>query len=93
MKFNCGPTSQEKYYEKVRQKKAWIKDHIEDTKWFAWKPVRLANTKQCVWWEYVNRRLNTHSLGYAEDNYWDYYKPWSNYFWIYSEIDDPKAKT
>jgi hypothetical protein len=44
MKFNCGPTPQEKH----EAKKKW--HH-----WFAWYPVRIASG-DCRWLETVERK-------------------------------------
>jgi hypothetical protein len=58
MKFDCGPTWQEKFDAKKR----W---HL----WFAWHPVRLAS-HDCIWLEYVERKgTNYYDSG---GGYWDW---------------------
>jgi hypothetical protein len=44
MKFNCGPTPE----EKCAARKEWHR-------WFAWRLVRVASG-DCRWLEYVERR-------------------------------------
>ncbi len=45
MKFDCGLT----WGEKLAAKKEW---HA----WFAWHPVRLGESHECRWLEYVARK-------------------------------------
>lgn len=45
MKFDCGLTWREKYERLI----SWHP-------WFAWYPVRIGQTHDCVWWEYVERK-------------------------------------
>ncbi len=49
MKFNCGPT-----YEQKMEAKA------QPHKWFAWRPVRLEDGR-CAWLEIVERIGTYHS--------------------------------
>ena len=44
MRFNCGPTRQ----EKDEKKKFWHK-------WFAWHPVKVGN-REGIWLELVERK-------------------------------------
>ena len=63
MKFNCGPTLQ----EKIKARKEWHD-------WFAWYPVRIAVTlgsSDCRWLETVERR-GEHNWDYDGGSYWDY---------------------
>src|SRR4051812_9520112 len=53
MRFNCGPTMQERFQRKLK----WHP-------WFAWFPVRLMDTNQCVWLEVVERQLTGGYSGY-----------------------------
>lgn len=60
MKFNCGPTWEEK-------KAALEQWHP----WFAWKPVRVGK-RDCRWLETVNRKgTYKHSL-YCNPWSWEY---------------------
>lgn len=57
MKFDCGPT----WAEKVD---AWTRWHP----WFAWYPVRIPDTRVCVWWETIERRTD-YCMGYRFHQY------------------------
>lgn len=62
MKFNCGPTSE----ERRKAKEEWHP-------WFAWHPVRIGSG-DCRWLETVDR-LGTCYRGYGGD-FWSWsYRP------------------
>lgn len=55
MKFKCGRTAQE-WEEYRKEQKAIEEYHMNWHKWFAWRPVEVAQG-DCRWLEYVERRL------------------------------------
>jgi hypothetical protein len=62
MKFNCGPT----WAERIDRRKQWHR-------WFAWFPVRIGETRECLWLEYVERKGECHCY---YDCYWSFeYRP------------------
>jgi hypothetical protein len=58
MRFNCGPTEDEKQALRIAKKAKQIRDSIKDVgvwkPWFAWYPVRVAS-RDCRWLEWVER--------------------------------------
>lgn len=62
MKFNCGPT----WEEKLNAREKWHP-------WFAWRPIRLGS-RDCRWFEYVLRKGR---YGYGYWN-WEYKAPPDN---------------
>jgi hypothetical protein len=55
MKFNCGPTEEERRADKLRR---WFteRDRMKNWRpWFAWYPVRVAS-HDCRWLETVEYR-------------------------------------
>lgn len=64
MKFNCGPTREEKAKRKEEAYLAWRSTYGRWRKWFAWRPVRT-KTGEFRWMEFVWRKQilgNRHSL-------------------------------
>lgn len=55
MKFNCGLSKADKYWERFKSTKAWLQSLQEWHYWFAWRPVRVGK-KDCRWLETVERR-------------------------------------
>jgi hypothetical protein len=45
MRISCGPT----WKEKIKAKTEWHR-------WWAWRPVRLGDSHNCRWLEWVDRR-------------------------------------
>ena len=62
MKFNCGPSWEERKAAKIAYKEEWHP-------WFAWFPVRVGD-RDCRWLETVERK-GRFFCGY-EGTYWIY---------------------
>lgn len=60
MKFNCGPT----YQQRIAAKEKWHR-------WFAWYPVRIG-PNDCRWLECVERKGKHHCSWFDEMWLWEY---------------------
>ena len=60
MKFNCGPTAE----ERIRRKCVYHR-------WFAWRPVRIG-ANDCRWLEFVFRKGTYHRGTDSEFTEWKY---------------------
>lgn len=56
MKFNCGPTREERRIAAEKAKHAKYEKHRAWQRGFAWFPVRIGRT--CVWLEHYEYRLS-----------------------------------
>jgi hypothetical protein len=60
MRFNCGPTAAEKRVARLHARFERFKAELEWHRWFAWYPVRLSDTQECVWLETIEIRGVSH---------------------------------
>lgn len=74
MKFNCGPTEEEKreyarqlYLERQAAAEEWHP-------WFAWFPVQVGSN-DCRWLEVVERRQQYNFKTIKAGEYWEYRLP------------------
>jgi hypothetical protein len=56
MKFDCGPTLDERVQVIHERRKTW-------RQWFAWRPVRIG--RQCVWLETIERKGEFDAYGFC----------------------------
>lgn len=71
MKFNCGPSSHERYLARVKREEDYRRDTSDWHDCFCWAPVRVAKG-DCRWLEKVQRRFWwSHSI---YDNRWFIFK-------------------
>jgi hypothetical protein len=64
MKFDCGPTAR----QQNDACRAW---HL----WFAWHPVRIGDSRQCVWLEKVERKGEFYFDSMGGSWAWEYRLP------------------
>jgi hypothetical protein len=62
MKFDCGPTLQERWTRRFNARRQWHP-------WFAWHPVRTG-PRECRWLETLERKGEYH--GGMRGSWWSY---------------------
>ena len=79
MKFNCGPTPEERADERRRQQ---AEERIKLEQWhdyFTWWPIRIGSG-DCRWLETIERKGEYHTpLDNFDSDYWHYFTP----FWTW----------
>ena len=70
MQLSCGPTGNQRHATKCAAREQWHR-------WFAWRPVRIGDTREYRWLELVERR-GTLQICIVDGGWWEWeYRPLS----------------
>jgi hypothetical protein len=87
MKFDCGPTAEEKRDIKRRKLEARCNAMMDWNKWFAWYPIKIGH-RDCRWLEYIERKAQKRYSWIGRDLYFSAYKTVHSPKWEYRKIND-----